>query len=84
MKLKLLHLNTTKPKNQTKPNTLLNEKLHYEMIIQTDADESITQNMLQYANMTQIYDQMNNNINTSQNQQINEHKLNIKAKTETT
>ena len=54
------------------------------MIIQTDADESITQNMLQYANMTQIYDQMNNNINTSQNQQINEHKLNIKAKTETT
>ena len=66
------------------PNTPLNQKLHYELTTQTDADESITQNMLQYANITQINDQMNNNINISQNQKINEHELNIKAKSETT
>ena len=45
------------------------------MIIQTDADESITPNILQYANITQINDQMNNIINISQNQKFNEHKL---------
>ena len=45
------------------------------MQVQTDADELDSQNMFQYTILTQIYDQMNTNINITQNQQINEHKL---------
>ena len=50
------------------------------MLTQNDADDSDTQNMIQNTNLTQIYDQINNNINISQNQRINEHELNLKAK----
>ena len=49
------------------------------MLTQTDANELITQNMFQYANITQIYNQMSTNIIITQNQHINEHKLEYKS-----
>ena len=45
------------------------------MLKQTDANESNTQIMFQYTNITQICNQMNTNIIITQNQHFNEHKL---------
>ena len=45
------------------------------MLTQTDANDLDTQNMFQYASITQIYNQMSTNIIITQNHYINEHKL---------
>ena len=74
-----LHLNTANPKNQTVPNTPLKIRLHYEILTQTDADESKTQIMFHYTNITQICNQMNTKIIITQNQYIDEHKLEYKS-----
>ena len=50
-------------------------QLHYEMMMQADADQSITQTMFQYINKTQICNQMNTNTIITQNQHFNELKL---------
>ena len=54
------------------------------MIIQTDADYKLWSNNLNNINIDQIHHQINANNTITQNQEINEHKLNRKAKTETT
>ena len=74
-KPKLLHLNTPRPEMNSDPNTPLLMQLHYQLLTQADANESNSQNMFQYANITQIYDQINTNIIITQIQYINEHKL---------
>ena len=54
MRLKTLHLNTPRSEINSDPNTPLNAKLHYDMMMQTDAIDLNTQNMLHTININQI------------------------------
>ena len=54
MRLKTLHLNTPRSEINSDPNTPLYAKLHYELMMQTEINRLITQNMLHTINITQI------------------------------
>ena len=66
MRSKTLHLNTSRSEINSDPNTPLNAKLHYDKLMQADADSNEWSNNFNYSPIAQIQLQINTNNSITQ------------------